>query len=535
MGGVLILDPSLEQDKYLQVLDQLSIALSDRYGALSRPMLTPAVEIEAWDDYVLELNTFYYSSFVENYLPKLREMIITDIRTLHNLELEGDSLKKLVFSGLRRQARSYNGIKNLTAKLQVKQQEIIALKAASQNGLEARGVESIYIWKDLKQALTDGLSGLRHLQDFIDDKPMQTALQKFPHLVSVGVLLEKGDFVSPKAGRELNRLLAGWQLLVKLLGKFPADPWPAKGNSHLLDKEFEKIDLSWDNRKTPPVLRKWYTKHVQPAFCLYRESLRLAVDKNERRWSLQIAAQMEDWLQSMLLVIDKGLSCLRQDCLELLHFCNLYDDIDRNRLSQMIVFAARTLQAVDESVQALVDSPHATYANYSYSCSQLVKETSQFLTRQLEEMSPAHRNAMAIQLLPLRNLLDSLEARLEQFEEQNSQGLALLRHYSELLTAVDSCLQVIRSHLEELERQLSNSYLQQAFSGLNLRLEHVAITTGSMFPASYMHLVEAGLINTQPASVPEGRILSADGDIFIVHLDGQQEMEIPEITIAVKG
>ncbi|MEQ8235830.1 MAG: hypothetical protein ABRQ23_03540 [Syntrophomonadaceae bacterium] len=531
----MILDPSQEQDKYLQILDQLTLDLSARYGGLSRPLLAPVAEIEAWDDYLLELNSYYYSSFVDRYVPMLREMITTDIRALHNLELEEESLKKLLFSSLMRQARTYNGIKFFTARLQVKQQELIALQAASQNGLEARGVELIYIWKDLKQALAAWLAGLRHLQDFIDDKPMQSALQKFPHLVSVGVLLEKGDFLSPKAGRELNRLLSGWQLLARLLGKFPSDPWPAKSNSYLLDKELEKIDLSWDNRKTPAVLRSWYTKHVQPAFRLYRESLRLAVEKNERRFSLQIAGQMEDWLQAMLLVIEKGLGCLRQDCLELIHFCNLFDDVDRNNLSKMIVFAARTLQSADESVQGLVDSPQATYANYTYSCSQLVGETSQYLTQQLEEMSPGHLTAMGPQLLPLRNLLDGLEVRLEQFEEQNGQGLALLRQNSELLAAIDSCLQVLRSHLEDLERQLSSSYLQQAFAGLKLRIEHLSIATGAMFPASYMHLVEAGLVNTQPASVPEGRILSAGGDIFIVHLDGQQEMEIPEITIAVKG
>lgn len=535
MGGVLILDPSLEQDKYLQFLDRLVLDLSDRYGAMSRAMAAPVPEIEAWDDYILELNTYYYSSFVDRYVPQLQEMIISDIRSLHNLELEEQALKKLLVSSLRRQARTYNGIKNLTARLQAKQQEIMALQAASRNGLEARGVELIYIWKDLQRALAAWLAGLRHLQDFIDNKPLQSALQKFPHLVSVGVLLEKGDFRSPKAARELNRLLSAWQLLVRLLGKFPADPWPARGNSQLLDKELEKIDLSWDNRKTPELLRSWYTKHVQPTFRLYRESLRLAVEKNERRFALQLAEQLEDWLQSMLLVIEEGLNCLRQDCLELLHFCNLCDDVDRNGLSRMIVFAARTLQAVEESVQDLLDSPQANYANYSYSCSQMVKEASQFLTRQLAEMSPGHRAALGPQMLPLGNLLDGLEARLEQFEEQHSQGLALLRQNSELLTAVDSCLQVLRSHREELERQLSNSYVQQAFAGLNLRLEHLPIATGSMFPAGYMHLVEAGLINTQPAPVPEGRILSAGGDIFIVHLDDQQEIEIPEITIAVKG
>ncbi|NMC27028.1 MAG: hypothetical protein GYA42_02660, partial [Syntrophomonadaceae bacterium] len=201
------MDPSLEQDKYLQFLDRLVLDLSDRYGAMSRAMAAPVLEIEAWDDYILELNTYYYSSFVDRYVPQLREMIITDIRSLHNLELEEQALKKLLVSSLRRQARTYNGIKNLTARLQVKQQEIMALQAASRNGLEARGVELIYIWKDLQRALAAWLAGLRHLQDFIDDKPLQSALQKFPHLVSVGVLLEKGDFLSPKAARELNRLL----------------------------------------------------------------------------------------------------------------------------------------------------------------------------------------------------------------------------------------------------------------------------------------------------------------------------------------
>lgn len=535
MGGVLILDPSLEQDKYLRVLDQLILDLSDRYSSIGQPMLSPGIEIEAWDDYFLELNTYYYTSFVDRYVPKLRETISADIRALHNLVLEEESLKKLLFSSIRRQARSYNGIKDLNSRLQVKKQEIIALQAASQNGLEAWGVELIYIWKDLKHALTASLAGLRHLQDFLDDKPMQTALQKFPHLVSVAVLLEKGDFLSPKTGRELNRLLAGWQFLVKLLGKFPADPWPAKGNSHLLDREFEKIDLSWDNRKTPAVLRSWYTKHVQPAFRLYRESLRLAVEKNDRRWSLHIAGQMQDWLQAMLLVIEKGLICLQQDRLDMLHCANLYDDIDREGLSEMIVFTARTLQSVDGSVQDLLDSTHVTYANYSFRCSQIVSETSQFLTRQLEEMGPGHRTAMEPQLLPLRNRLESLEARLEKFEEQNVRVLGLLQQNNDLVTAVDSCQQVLRGNQEELARQLSSSYLQQAFAGLDLRLEHLAMAAGSMFPASCMHLVEAGLIKTQAASVPEGRILFADGDIFVVHLDGQYEMEIPEIVIAVKG
>ena len=103
-----------------------------------------------------------------------------------------------------------------------------------------------------------------------------------------------------KAIRDFNRLLAAWQLAVKLLVKFQENASPTEETLELLADELYKIDTSWDNRRVPPTIRTWYQQYIQRIFRLYLESLSRSGEKRSRKHTAQTAGYFADWLNSLL-------------------------------------------------------------------------------------------------------------------------------------------------------------------------------------------------------------------------------------------
>lgn len=497
--------------------------------------LRPGAEPDALDDYLLEVNSFYYQSFARGFIPQFRQLLAEDIRNLYHIRQQDEARKRSILTTIRQQARLYNQVKNITSLLKGKRQEIQSLELSALRSSEERSVGLLYIWKDYAQNWNSFLCGLRNLQNFLDDHKMMAALNQYPAHAVVSALLYSWEPQNTKAGRDLNRLLATWQLAIKLLAKFIDDPPTSKDAGRLLSNELEKIDTSWDNRKSPTLLRTWYRQHIQKTYRLHLGLLRLGGDKNDRQLAVQASTQLHDWLQALLYVAEKGLASQDQGSRDLISNPYLLTGIDPEYLQEMTVYCARMLQDAEDSIHGLTNSTRAQYSNYSQRCGQVLADNGQYLRLQLDTKVKTQAILLTSSLDNLKNQLDRLENRLEILDEQEAHTAQLQSSYQLLVTSLDSYLELLQSIQEELMRLLSPRNLKRIFTDMDISVEHLAIAAGASFPGTHHNLIDEVLVKTQVGPEPEGRILSTAGDIFIIRLDDLEEREIPAIIIAKKG
>lgn len=527
------MDANLETQKYFDLLNQLLSEMRSNIESQSRPRVGTEA-CDRLDDYLLELNSYYYESFVNRYWPDFRKMMTGDLRDLHNLNLQDGSLKRMVLQSIKQQAKIFNQGKTISAQLRNKHRDIRKLALSLQHDLDSAGLQLIYIWKEFSRYWTSFLTEIRKMQNFLDDKPMVAALTAYPALAAVGVFLQTWTPPDAKSNRDLNRLIAAWQLGVRLLAKSALEPFPGKETCQLLVSELEKIDSSWDNRKTPAAVRAWYQQHVQKTFQFYLDVLRIGAERNDRRLVAGSSSQMQEWLQTLLVVLEKGLVYRQENSAELISHFSMVGKGGSETLRDLVIFAARILQGAEETIGGLTSSPQASYSLYSQRCSQVLAESIAYLEQNLESAANSV-SFLAPQLRLLKDQLELLAAQLELWDEQAGKIEQLNDQYRTLLDSLDAYLLLLQSIQEEQGRVLDARHLRQLFPEMDLHLEHLIIASGSSFPRSHQNLVDEGWIKTQASDAPENRVLFAAGDIFIARLDGQEEREIPEIIIARKG
>jgi len=527
-------DSTLDTQKYSENLDNFLRQLKNELDVQGQTALKPVSGPDSLEEYLLELNTFYYQSFHGRFFPLYEQIIKEDMRNLFHVGQEEAVLKNNIMTNLKQYARLFNQVKHTTAILKRKQQEAQTLWLEYQRGSEERNVNLLYILKDLASNWNSFLTVERNLQTILEDNKLLTALNQHPAHASVINLIGYWNPDNARELRDFNRLLAAWQLAIKLLIKFQ-ESTPTKETFELLMVELRKADTGWDNKKVQPVIRTWYQHYIQRTFRLYLDSLSLSQEKREHRYTVQTAGQFGDWLNSLLIIIEQTMIYKSRGWDHLINQPGLLIRVDKEYLKELDTYATRLLQSIEELIQSLASSSRANYHNHSQRASGLLAAVSQNLKQQMENNLMSRGIILTPFIEQLSKYNDLLESRIELLNDKEEHSVNASGQCQTIISSLGSYLELLRNVKEELNRLLSPRYIQNNFQNIDLKIEHIALTTGSQLPPQYNYLIDEKTIGTKETDAPEGRILHEEGDIFIFHLDELRETEIPKIIIAKKG
>jgi len=528
-------DPTPDAQLYRDNLDSFLLQLKNELDAQGTAMLTSIDRQNSLDEYLLQLNTFYYESFHRRFFPLYNQTIKEDIRNLLHIGQQEEVLKKDIIANLMQHARLFNQVKNISALLERKRQETQTILFENQRGSDERSVSLLFVIKELANCWNSFLTVVRNLQILLEDKKLLTALNQYPSHAVVSQLIGDWEPNNSKAVRDFNRLLAAWQLAVKLLVKFRDNPAPGKESLVLLADELQKVDTAWDNRKVPAPIRTWYQQYIQRNFHLYLESLSLSTEKRNQRHTAQTAGQFADWLNSLLTVVEQSITFKSRGGTHLINQLSMFTRIDKDYIKELDVYISRVLPSIEELILSLSSSSQASYQYHSERIGGLLSVFNQYLQQQIDSNLMSRGKLLAFDIGQLRHLINFLDSRLELLNEKEEHSVYASAQYQAIIDSLDSYLKLLQDSREELTRRLTPRYLKNSFQGIDLSIEHVTIAAGSVFPPQYYYLVEDMAISTEEADGPAGLILYAEGDIFIIHLDELTETEIPKIIIAKKG
>ncbi len=527
-------ESALDTQAYKHTVDDL---LHELKNQVDRQTLAAASEagLNSLDEYLLELNTFYYKSFHNRFFPHYEQIIQEDIRNLLHLSQDEAILKQNILALLKRYARLCNRVKHTSALWERKRQETQALRSECSQGSEERNVSLLYYLKEMYGNWNSFLTLIQNIQAMQQDDLFMAALKQYPPHAAAANLIAAWNPENSRETRDFNRLLASWKLSTRLLGKLQDDPSPSRESYETLMQEIKQADLNWDNRKVNPVVRTWYQQYIQQAFRLYWECLNLNAEKRDSRLISKAARQFEEWLNSLLTVIEQSMLYKSRGWEELAVQADLLAKIDKACLNEMDSYTSRLLQSMDELIQSLSISNRADYRNHSQRAGALLNLSSERLQEELENKSIPRSSIIKSALERLKYQNEYLETGIELLNDKEDHSVNTRSQCQAILDALDSYLELLTNIKDELNRMLSPRHLKNIFQNIDLKMEHALILPGASFPSQYNYLIVEKMIETEVSDMPGGQILYTEGDIFVFHLDDSIVYEIPKIIVAKRG
>lgn len=518
---------------YYDELNSFLALIREEIQVQSQNLKCDQLDQDTLETCLLDLNTYYYQSFNERFFPLYKSKMGADISAIYRISRGETALKVDIINNLKRMAQIYNRIKFAVNLLGVSRDSVHSLLQNSDRGQEQRIVELLYTLKDLDKSLLTFLNLLSKWQRFLEDRELLNNLAAYPFHLALHSLLLAWEEDNPRFTRDFKRLMINLQLAAQLLLKlqYSDDPCLAARNS-ILD-ELKKLEFSLGGKKYSPVLAGWYKQHIQSQFLLYLDLLGLYAEKNERKRCLQTAQAFAKWLQALLYLLEKAtLSPHELGPLFLdLHSLALIP-AELNEISDL---TRRTSQSLQDLIKDLSASTNPGFELFSTASKHIITVATPQIKSILEQGKIPSGTVLSNGLSRLSMQISQLDMQLDLLNDKEEHSDKLRQQYQLMLNNMDSYQALLQEAKNELSRALAPRNISRNFKDMDLRVEHIAVNQGEIFPARYLSLLP-GLpdINTD-ASNQDYIVQEEDGDIFVFKLDELYEELVPNIVLGRKG
>ncbi|MDD4775974.1 MAG: hypothetical protein PHG75_05655 [Syntrophomonas sp.] len=527
------MEPVTTAAPYNQILEDLLARLHSDLDHQAQHF--PAgVESEGLDQYLLDLNTFYYQSFHDHFMPKYQQAMESDLRRIHGLSRQDTTVQANLVATLRLLTRLYNQTKTSISQLQGLHNQTDAHLLVVQTGVEARSVDLLYLLKEHTEAWVEFRHQVDISRTLVMDRPLCSTLARFPSVSLAAGLFRTWKPANGRDKREFNRLLAQWQLALRLLMQMQGTPSPGKAYFNPQLDELEKIDASWDQRKAIPAVRGWYKLNLQPTYHLYLEVLKDSAARNDQRRTSRTAVQFYDWLQAWLRILEYSLDFSARGWDGWLDRLSSLANLEEDHGLVWADFSQRGLQSIDELITGLSTARDDSYRPFRDKARQILTEARQQLHLSGEEQ-PGTIGPLRPAAERLAGEIDMTLRAMEIIDDREAHIQAEMVTYTSINAILASEIAILATVHQEVAKMLDNRLLKNNFENLEIQVEHVAIQTGAQFPAAYAYLLDQFPIEVQAGDAPPGTVIHDEGDLFIIQVGEQSYHEIPRIIISGKG
>jgi len=523
--------PELDIQDYQDELNRFLLQVKDEIQALSRNTNAVHLDQDTLEAFLLDLNTHYYRSFHERFFPFYKSGIEDDIRSIYRISREEAALKKDILNNLKRMGQIYNSVKNAGKLLEISREQVQNLLYHAEQGREQRIAELLYTLKDLDNHLLTFHNTLGKWQTFLDDQELLNSMSEYPFHLAMHQLLHGWEADNSRFVRDFKRLMVNQQLAAQLLIKLQYSDDPCLTARKSVIDELNKLEGNLASKKSTPFLDSWYKNHLQGQFLIYTDLLGLYAEKNERRRCLQTAQSFEKWLQALLYLLEKATLSpeeLGPLFLDLQSLALLPSELKEIR--ELVHKASDSLQELTRSLSA---ATNPEFEHFSTAARRIIADVWPQLKSSLEKGKIPSGTVLANGLSRLSMQISLLDMHLDLLNDKEDHRHKLRQQYQLMLSNMDSYQALLTEAKNELSRALAPRNISRNFKDMDIRLEHVPLNQGDIFPAAYLHyLTEFKDMETE--ATQEFIIQEEDGDLFIFRLDDLYEEIMPNIILERK-
>jgi hypothetical protein len=145
----------------------------------------------------------------------------------------------------------------------------------------------------------------------------------------------------------------------------------------------------------------------------------------------------------------------------------------------------------------------------------------------LQDNDVTEYNILNNMLERLKNQFSFLEMQIDHLNIRARHIQKMQQQYEQILTTIDNYHDLLTEMKNQLARTLAPRNLSRQFKDMDLRIEHVVINKGELFPSDYYDLLNIEDDQTEQ----EHFIAEEDGDIFLFRLDDVKDALIPKIIL----
>jgi hypothetical protein len=475
------------------------------------------------DQYLLEVNTFYYRSFQQHYLPRYELRWREEVRNLLQLSQQQEVLETNIISTLKRYTRLYNLLKTLLTSLAEFRRATDREACLIQEEITRQGVELHAALTGLQHQLHSLHRFLTEAGRYLNDDELMAFLREYPGY-AVALCFKGTSSIEPAMiDHQLARLISEIAYLIGVIGN--PDQTDQAYWARIAEDMGQHIEHLQDAVRSGEPGRTWINPTFIDELILYKAAL--SECHNTADLGALIIRRLKGWHKVLQLraAIHPELSGLRPDFIPCLIQLTAED----------VQEAARDVdsacQQLDQIVASLSDNPEPSYRILVQ-----VREWLGFWSPFLRSMSTEEDFQ---QVPPLNALLHEVRVGIVFLSNQMSL-IETARHrsaYSQdkaerMRRLADEQLNYLGQLKNDLERLLAPRNVTRTWKDMGVRLLKLPLQKGRVFPEEYRHLLQQARIEVRTdANQPDFTILHEEGDLFLIQVLNSEQTEIPYLVI----
>ena len=510
--------------------------------------LTPEGSIiptEVWEDYLHEVNSFYYRSFHQGFFPAYRDTVKAETAEIYQVSRQVDTLREEIANNLIRYAQLYNRLKHLIQVLRGLVGEVEERQVELEQSREG-------VYHFLYQSLVELQEAVGELQGWYSSLEKLWAephcLELVARYVELQLLLRDREVdESPDLDTGHRDAVGRW--LAVMANSAEALQVLAQEADAMLPEEVGK---SWqaianDLFRVPvgvpgfveDFIHYGLVPRLQAEVALVGLRLKLrmldsdqALVEDDEEGILEV----RDYVASIQPVLERILA-LRRDlrCRELMAQPGYVEPADMEKIQSMSRLlrefecelgngAEKLRQGRDLNPRELEQVAEAAVFRFEKELTRRMGRAEFKVPMRLQLENEGFRGRLSLFAVKFWYYREQLEHSLQEIDRY--------RHLTDLLRRHGEIFDVLQDDLELL---LSPRSLRRAWGDLTVEVNRYPLIRGEQLPSECVHLLEEGRIERR--LVPEKEyltVLEEKGDLFRVEVDGLVRWEIPHLVVGMK-
>ncbi len=528
-------DIKIDQEFFSSRLDFFLLELRKEIDSVCQPAVKGMGEVENLDDYVYQLNTFYYRSFHERFFSEYKSSIQEEVTRLLRLGRQEEMLKKDILATIKRYAVLYNQVKKLSTILQAireeSNRELLHIKLNN----EQPGMELFYALKNLQQSLKSLNNDIEEIFFLLKDKKLRNVLEQFPDTRVLLRLISSLDTDKPRLMDKYKRLMMQLHQCRSLLRHLRQNKYSGNEISRELSKHIKEDFPLLLKELAAANLLPFYEKTLQKRITMYVDLLELHIRLKQETQISAAARDFEDYLEDFLTLADKASLYRSEKNVDLLDSAALIAEIKQEDIENWKDGISSIFNSLNNLVNELPESGEADYSYFSKKTREILNKAHPLLNSSIKERVSQNIPPLGAVLNRVHMELSLLQAKIDFLDEKYLHSSTVLQSFLSIVNTVDAQLNFLANIKADLERLLAPRNIARVWKDMHIRVERIAMEKGKPFPTDYLYLLDKYQVETRISEDKTNTILHEEGDIFIIKVDDLLEEDLPYLVVSQRA
>jgi hypothetical protein len=484
---------------------------------------------EELDNYIFELNSFYYRSFTERLFPLYHSSVQEEISRLLKLSRQETMVKMDIMANIKRYAKLYNQVKSILSICTTSRENVGQTLLAISREQDQRTVELLYTLKQLEHEFFNLQTLISRINTWLENKELIFLLQTHPAAIPVMQMASSLNRDHPLQANAINRLLVYLAYPAKTLSRMQPRQ-DSKQISEIIE-EIKKKTPVFSRTPETEALITFYEVHVKSKINLYLDIIQMSMVSEQPELLNRSISDLENFLTGLITLIENtspyapvlsGTTGLNNIATGI---NKLHDD------------NSKIVKAITSIASELSEAGEPDFDYFGTKIQEILQPAMSLLKNAVEtegiDFFPELLGGLQHGELQLALLI----ARIDLLNQKQEHHNEVLEHLSTIVNMLDNYLDLLSNIRGDLERILAPRNISRAWKEVNIRVDRVPLQKGQVFPQDYLYLLDKHLVETHlyQNGQEDNLILHEEGDIFIIRVDELLEEEVPYLVIAQKG